>query len=304
MISEIPEFRSDDRNLYGIDSEFIRNKLLQSEENPNIVRLSRGEGRRQLLEVIGDSMLLFDWGAKSNHSFRYPSNMRDLLDPGHISMEQLINLINLLSTTIEKHRRKIGSPVKGNIDFEVFQRLIESASENELIIIKEFICFVLHTAGNVPGFNVVTPWISTSCSDMRYNTARFFGQRNKKYAILDYWVAKSENGISYRRTSEIIDVLSRFGIEWYPDNHHEVMVKYALFPHQLIGYYLYEDSRIQYYYVNPHYLTKWKLDTNFQIGDYLNIPQEHVDFPVGDHNPYQIIYEKSGYHIGVFKKRT
>ena len=193
---------------------------------------------------------------------------------------------------------------------------IENAIDNEdnyqnLIIIKEFLCYSLHTSG-YSKYKDISPWVSTSEGDNRYCYARTFmspknleniNRRNtKRGIILDYWVDKREDGHAYRSTNHIIRKLHEIGIPWYRNKYNEVMVKYALYPHQLVGYYYFEDNELKYYVVNHHYVDMWKENLQFNIGDYIYIEQDNVDFPAD--NPYKVIYSKYefGRYTSIYNK--
>ncbi|HBH3576013.1 hypothetical protein [Clostridioides difficile] len=193
---------------------------------------------------------------------------------------------------------------------------IENAIDNEdnyqnLIIIKEFLCYSLHISG-YSKYKDISPWVSTSEGYNRYFYARKFmssknseninRQNTKRGIILDYWVDKCEDGHAYRSTNHIVRKLREIGIPWYRNKYNEVMVKYALYPHQLVGYYYFEDNELKHYVVNHHYVDMWKENPQFNIGDYVYIDQGNVDFPAD--NPYKVVYSKYdfGRYISIHNK--
>jgi hypothetical protein len=83
------------------------------------------------------------------------------------------------------------------------ESIIITKANDDLLFIKEFILFLLHTMGNDKFFNNGTPWISTSYGKRRFKIAWCFATHNlnnrKKpnippYIILDYWTAKGTEG--------------------------------------------------------------------------------------------------------------
>ncbi|WP_092926442.1 hypothetical protein [Romboutsia hominis] len=115
-------------------------------------------------------------------------------------------------------------------------------------------------------------------------------------------VDKFEEGHAYRSTNHIICKLHQIGIPWYRNKYNEIMVKYALYPHQLVGYYYFEDNELKHYVVNHHYVDMWKENQQFKIGDYVYIDQGNVDFPAD--NPYKVIYSKYdfGRYTSIYNK--
>lgn len=301
LIRTIPQFKSNNDELCGLSPDFLKNQLLISEERQDIIRLARGEGRKTFIKIIADPDLIFDWGVKSNHSLQMQDQMRDFLEPGQVSIDLLYEHIAKLEEVIVLHKER--SPyVKGKIRIDELKVAVKTAkTQEDLVLLKEFICFFLHTAGNVKGFTYITPWISTSKGSWRYDTACFFGRRNKRYVIWDYWVPVEEHGQTYHRTADIIEQLKKLGITWYRDIHKEIMVKFAFFPHRIVGYYYLENNQLQYYFFNHHYLQRWAEVVTFRIGDYIYIPQDHVNFPAV--NPYNLIYTYDGEQIGTFARR-
>lgn len=69
LINAIPFLKSQNSDLLGLSSEFLKSKLLLSEENSDIIRLSRGEGKKFVLDsIINFPNIIFDWGEKSMQS--------------------------------------------------------------------------------------------------------------------------------------------------------------------------------------------------------------------------------------------
>lgn len=186
-----------------------------------------------------------------------------------------------------------------------------SDSQTDILLIKDWICAVLHTAGTAD-FKNISPWVSATAGDERYKTAYFFGmgyfpfsrrnaQINKRFVIFDTWVNKNEEHHIYERTQYLIDSFRRLGLPWYNDKHHEIMLKYAIYPHRLIGYYYFENDNLLYYKVNPHYFEYINDDAHFAIGDDISIDQSSVIFPAD--NPYNVIYSRSGMSFDVYDRR-
>ena len=186
-------------------------------------------------------------------------------------------------------------------------------SEDQLLLIKDWICCMLHTAGDRE-FKNISPWVSASQGETRYKVAYLFGQGrknstknhcrkivNKRFVILDTWVGVGEEHDTFETTEYLIRSLRDLHLPWYEDTYHEIMLKYAIYPHRLIGYYYFENDELQYYFLNPHYYEKWKENREFQIGDYIYINQESVSFPAN--NPYRIIYSRIGNRFEIFDKR-
>ncbi|MBU3157547.1 hypothetical protein LL037_16530 [Clostridium estertheticum] len=320
LINSIPHFKSQSSDLLGLDEDFLKKQLLLSEKNKNIMKLSRGEGRINILNsVIRLPNILFDWGEKSMHSFFQESECRDFLEPDVVNKEMLFRLLDLYGKDLKYHYNKNLKNYAPSESPESIANIISNAikkidSHNDLLIIKEWICYALHTAGNQV-FKEISPWVSTSMGGDRYKSAYYFGAGNrryttsanmdaaaiKKFVILDYWVPIVDEKYEYRNSDYIGNKLRSMGIPWYPNRHNEVMVKYALFPHQLIGYYSFENGELKHYFINHHYLEEWKKSDNFKIGDSVYIDQEYVNF--SSNSPYRVIYSKVGRNFSTAGKR-
>ncbi|MEY8762482.1 MULTISPECIES: hypothetical protein [Clostridium] len=320
LIYAIPYFKCQGSNIPEIGKEFLQEQLLLSEENHDLVKLARGEGRKSILDSIIDKPdIIFDWGEKSIHAFLENSKVRDFLEPNVVNKEMLLSFVNLYKEELAKHCnryfKKRNPYVNSDEVIDKIRKAIKSIdSYNELIIIKDWLCYALHTAGN-KDFRAISPWVSTSMGDKRYKTAYLYGSGNysifkpnnknysfnKRFVVLDYWVPVNEEGLTYRNADYVGNKLRNMGIPWHFNRHNEVMVKYGLLPHQLIGYYYFENDQLKYYFINHHYLDEWKENSNFKIGDNVYIDQTNVDFP--SNNPYRVIYLKHGRSFSIFGRR-
>lgn len=314
MVSKIPKFITIDGEIKDLSNKFLKEKLLSSEKNENIYRVSRGDSRSRIMSLVGDFDTFFNWGLKSNHSFLDDSIFREFLEPGNVDKNIMLELLNSkINRYLAHHLIRYPEDVKGDrirfID-QIKESIIITKANDDLLFIKEFILFLLHTMGNDKFFNNVTPWISTSYGKRRFKVAWRFATHkitNRKktnippYIILDYWTAKVNEGYTFIKTSEIRKKLKMLGIEWHRDRNSEIMLKFCMFPHQLVGYYYFENGDLAHYCFNPHYINRWIEDDTFKIGDNLYINQEEVDFPAN--NPYKIIYLSENNTISTFNTR-
>lgn len=77
-------------------------------------------------------------------------------------------------------------------------------------------------------------------------------------------------------------------MNWFKDRDKEVLIKYAMFPHQIVGYYYFENDKLIHYKVNPFYVDKWREDPDFKIGDRIYISQDI--HKISDKLPFDSIY--------------
>ena len=305
MIKGIEVAKANGRELNANELILLKTKLLDAEQNSNIIRLARGEGRSGILDdIIENDEIIFDWGLKSQHAFHKQSEFRDFLEPNSMDVTQMKRIVNMFKEDISCRYKRNFKNVPyclNNVD-DVVRELFNiidnnSDSHSSLMIIKDWICTVLHTAG-ASDFKNISPWVSATAGNQRYKTAYFFGtghipfsrrttDMNKRFVIFDTWVNRYEEHNTYEKTKYLIDKFREIGLPWYPDKHHEIMLKYAIYPHCLIGYYYFENDNLLYYQVNPHYLKYMKAYTDFQIGDDIYIDQLRISFPAN--NPYRKI---------------
>lgn len=287
-------------------------------QSKHMIRLARGDGRTEILnQIVADDRVIFGWGLKGQHAFHEQSQLRDFLEPNQVDVDQLKRIIKLYEDNLTYHFRKTRSG-NGWINARhrnLVQKLYDSIDENEnsqenLLLIKDWLCTVLHTSGCID-FRNISPWVSASAGNDRYKTAYLFGKGKADYykgrktrhrfVIFDTWVLPCDEHCTFERTQFLIACFAKMGLPWYPDRHHEIMLKYAIYPQNLIGYYYFEDDMLLYYYLNPNYLSRMKSDPNFQIGDDVFIDQTDVGFPAN--NPYRIIYERRGSQFDVHERR-
>ncbi|MBR5157450.1 MAG: hypothetical protein IKW59_06760 [Clostridia bacterium] len=319
MIQGIEIAKAGERTLDADELTMLKNKLLTAERNPNIIRLARGEGRIGILnEIIADDNIIFNWGFKGQHAFHQQSEFRDFLEPGAADVSQMKRIVRIFKDDIKyrynkgfySHRERI------NTADDLIEKIYDIIDNNSnsvsmLLLIKDWLCTFLHTAG-AADFKNISPWVSTTSGEKRYETAYFFGMghipyskrragKNKRFVIFDTWVNNYEEHYTYERTEYLINTFKSLGLPWYPDIHHEFMLKYAIYPHRLIGYYYFENNEMLYYRINPHYLEYMNSEDDFQIGNEIYIDQSDVNFPTT--NPYRIIYSRIGNRFNVYDRR-
>ncbi|EIW15695.1 hypothetical protein SAMN04515679_0507 [Pelosinus fermentans] len=107
---------------------------------------------------------------------------------------------------------------------------------------------------------------------------------------------------AYYLTRNIISRLKSFSIDWYPDHNKEIMIRYGLFPQNIVGYYVYKDGKLCSYVINPYYLCKWRADSSFDIGDGVFIDQSEVNLKNSDGLFLRIYLADPNGQIGIFQE--
>ena len=318
LIRGISCVKTTGRELTRREIAVLKRKLRAAEENPAVIRLARGDGRPKILDqIVADDRVIFGWGLKSRHAFLERSPLRDFLEPNQMDAGQLKRILKLYEDDLPYHFRKAGFGAGWNSarHRSLVQRLYDSIDANQdtgenLLLIKDWLCAVLHTAGS-PAFHNLSPWVSVSAGSKRYKTAYLFGagkadsyrgeRTRRRFVIFDTWVSPGDEHRTFERTQFLIARFREIGLPWYADRHYEIMLKYAIYPQNLIGYYYFENDMPLHYYLNPHYWSRMESDPHFQIGDEVMIDQTDVGFPAD--NPYRIIYERRGGRFGVYERR-
>lgn len=304
LIQNIPKFEcSDGRNL-SFSNDFMREKLYNALMNRNIICLARGEGRSSVLnDIMFHPEILFDWGEKSVHAFLANKQERFSLfcDPDEVDKEVMIYFIRKYGTKLKEYYVKYKSFRCSKQEVNDFlERLIDDIDRGydrkKLLCIKEWLIYALHTMGEGE-FKNITPCVSCSYGDKRFDVAQSFGKGrygNKYYVVMDSWVYVGEEGVSYKRTEYVNEILGEYGLEWFSNKHNEIMVKYAIFPQQLVGYYFWDRGVLQKYVINKHYVDTWEDNPKFEIGEPIYFEQI-IDFE--KLGPYNTVY---GYNGGEF----
>ena len=135
----------------------------------------------------------------------------------------------------------------------------------KLLCIKDWLLYALHTM-HEKDFSKITPCISCSYGDRRFDVAYKFGKGycNNYFVVMDSWVKCREEGISYKRTDYVNEILKEYGI-------------------------------------NKHYVDAWKENSDFEIGEPIYFEQM-IDFE--KLGPYNTIYEYSGRSFSVAGRRN
>ncbi len=315
LIQSIECVKTTGRTLTSQEISLLKEKLYIAEENQSLIRLARGDGRASILDqIIADDRVIFGWGMKSQHAFHAQSELRDFLEPNQVDVEQMIRIVELYQDHLTyQFTKKLHANARWVDSVEHLRDAIYryQHSQERLLLMKDWICAVLHTSGCV-AFKSISPWVSASAGAGRYKTAYDFGTgvrghggrragASRRFVIFDTWVLAAEEHLTFERTQFLIEQFRAMGLPWYPDGHHEIMLKYAIYPQDLIGYYYFENDCLLYYYVNPHYLERMNSDVQFQIGDHVSIDQGDVEFPAD--NPYRIIYSRDGSQFDVYERR-
>jgi uncharacterized protein YqfB (UPF0267 family) len=309
-IKSIPEIGLYEDRKYKIlskhETNLIRKKLLESEENRSVVRVLRGEGRREIIEkYIYNSSVFFLYGLKSPHASVQASNLAELLGPTVNFNTQ--DMLNFLPTLIEelKGQHSRNSPINLSDDVEEkFRKFICESTDMQFV--RDFFVSVLHTSGRNRDFNVAKPWISCSYGASKFLVAEKFARcRNTvgDYVLIDYWITRNRKNLvpAYYLTRDIIYRLKSFSIDWYPDHNKEIMMRYGLFPQNIVGYYVYKDNILHSYVINPHYLYRWRDDNSFDIGDRVFIDQSDVKLENADGLFLRIYLADVNGQIGIFQ---
>lgn len=309
MIEKIPRFECSNHKQIRLSDDFLKQKMINAIHNKEIICLARGEGRHTALEdIVFHPEILFDWGEKSMHAFldNKDEKLRRFCDPDIIDRTLIIEYAYKFG---EGFRHKINRyqslRIDGNED-EKIDRIIEGirseTNEENLKLIRDLLIYALHTMGE-RDFAKFTSCISCSEGEQRFEVANRFGRggyNSKYYVIMDSWVRCEEEGRVFKSVNYINSVLEKYGLKWFPNQNNEIMLKYAIFPQRLVGYYLIDRGEIAKYVINNHYVEEWENNPDFEIGDEIYFDQV-IDFDkVG---PYNTIYEYNNHAFSVAGRR-
>lgn len=309
-IKSIPEIGFYENRTYirldKCEIDFIKGKLLKSEENQNIIRVLRGEGRTDIIEkYIHNSSIFFLYGLKSPHAIVEANELTKLLNPAvNLEKKEMLDFLPILIDELKRQHKK-DSPINLPDDLEdKFRRFI--CENTDIQFVRDFFVSILHTSGRNRDFNTAKPWISCTYGANKYEVAEKFARCRdtvNDYILIDYWVKRARKYIvpTYYLTRSIIYRLKSFSIDWYPDHNKEIMVRYGLFPQNIVGYYVYKNSKLDSYVINPHYLHKWRNNSSFNIGEDVFINQSEVKLENADGLYWRIYFVDQNGQIGIFE---
>lgn len=314
VITSIPQIGYYDDNqafisLSQAETDFVKRKLLGSEEKRGIVRILRGEGRRDIIDrYINNSSIFFMYGLKSQHAIFNSSSLTEILKPiTNLSQGDIIRLLPTLINELRRQHDNKRSPIYLSNDIE--DKLRRFVWENDdMQFVKDFFVSILHTSGGAREFGMVTPWLSCSYGARKFDTTRNFAkgkERTKDYVLIDYWTKRNQRKTpsTYYLTKDIIKRLRLFSIEWYPDYHNEIMIRYGMFPQNIVGYYVYKNDRIHSYVVNKHYLQLWRTHEAFDIGKNVFINQSDVRIENAEGLFWRIYCINENQQIEIFQEK-
>lgn len=297
MIDNIPRFESSDGQIGSLTETFLKQKLHNALTNPYIINLARGEGRSKVLnDIVFHPEILFDWGEKSMHAFLdgQSNTLIEFCDPNVVNKEMMIDYIYKYAQNLERminkhHALRVEGDVHEKIE-QLINTVVNETNDEKLLCLKEWLIYAFHTMG-VREFSKITPCISCSYGFERFRVAKRFGGyggRNRYYVIMDSWVNRIDEGITYKKTDYINCILGEYGLKWFSNHHSEIMLKYAIFPQQLVGYYFIDNGEITKYVINKHYIDEWNRNPNFEIGMTVYFDQ-NIDFNIL--GPYNTVYQ-------------
>lgn len=309
IIEQIPRFESSDGRQLNFQDAFIKEKLHGATHNQDIICLARGDGRSSILnDIVFHPEILFDWGEKSMHSFLSDKDerLRKFCDPNTIDKEIMIYYINVYKQGLDYYSRKYrmfdsNIEILNNFIEKLIHKVISEENEEKLVCLKEWLFYALHTMGD-KDFKKITPWLSCSFGISRFDTACNFGKhsRNSYYVVMDAWVRKSEEKSAYMKMDYVNEILKEYGLKWFDNRHNEIMLKYGIFPQQLVGYYFFDRGKLEKYVINRHYVDEWEQNKEFEIGMPIYFEQI-VDF--NKLGPYNTVYEYNGRGFSIAGRR-
>jgi hypothetical protein len=284
----------ENRKLVEVEYELgalIREKLFKAWTNgqkwshSKFIVAARGEGNRDYVDyIISDDV--FNWGIKSLHSTINNGFIQTLLGTNTHSVEFLEDLLNQIDESLMYYVNvKDRKGYKITISKENVDRIIDDLriqikdidSEEGIKDLKYELCLYLHLLNyyddDLYRYNKI--FISGQFGYYRHARAMRFAQgiagENGEYVILDYWIKKEEHLYTYMMATKFYDILKKYGVIWFNEGldylNYEILTKYVLLPHRLIGYQYFKDGIQRYYCINNHLLEEWKRNPNFEIGD-------------------------------------
>lgn len=308
-IQRIPRFECSDGSPLKYADSFYKNKLMKALDNPEIICLVRGEGRSRILnDIVFHPEILFDWGEKSLHAFltKTDERVRRFCDPGVVDKELLISYLRKYGERLKVYYRDYPYFRRTITDVDSFEeklidRINELRNEDELLCIKEWLLYAMHTMG-VKEFSRISTCISCSYGENKFDIARKFGagRTNNYFVVMDNWVYRQDEGKEYRKTDYVNEVLAKYGLSWFSNRNNEIMLKYGIFPQHLVGYYFYDRNTLVKYVLNKHYVEKWDEDPEFEVGNPIYFEQ-FIDFT--KLGPYNTVYEYNGRTFSVVGRR-
>lgn len=245
------------------ETYYLKQIILNLENNENVILCSRGDNEKNYSKFLSQNLYdLFVVGTKSKFHYQTPL---PLYYP--LKQNQKFNLDTLVEkcNNVLKSIQNCNPDVKG----EISPDLILWLKEQPTAVQDEFQFLLLSFLHNKDvkycgkkdfEFKPYSCFTSLSYGNQKYEIAKKYAlhENRRKGIIYIYILGKSWK--NYISAEEMNLCLKRYGVEWRKELDNEIMLMNGLYPHFLIGFFLFENKKCQRFLLNPWFLNQIKED--------------------------------------------
>ena len=246
------------------------------ERIPQVYLCARGDSKDSLVDhdlfFTRELSSLFIVGAKARSNINTPVDRNT-----HFETDSPCWSGDLASLIEQVNKEITNKPKAHHIEGTISEQFVDKLrylDKDSLERWKIFFLAFLHNNGVCREFKRHSPMLSVAYGAEKYRVARCFAlSRRPDGKGIVFLYALNAEWPYYIRTRDFTDELKRYGVKWYPDNNHEIMLINGMYPHFLLGVFEVTKRRTPRFIINP-WLYEILLNNGvFDYSEGLNIDQ-------------------------------
>lgn len=254
----------------------LRTTIEKLERLPQVYLCVRGDCFEEHHDsfIKQDLAKLFIVGQKAKYHLSSGRSIEYYRKPTGVSRNIEDEIKSLVQKCNEIIRNKPASHgIQGQIP-EEFLNFIISQSQTELEGWQIFFLSFLHNNGQPRNFKKYSPFISLTYGCDKLTTARRFALERSRYGKGIIFVYSLNSGWRYYiRAKDLTKQLKDYGVQWYKDIHHEILLINGMYPHFLIGLFEVSRKRTLKFILNPWIYEQFKHNFEFNYTEGVDINQ-------------------------------
>lgn len=285
LLSFDPDGSQSSYTLHVIDKpiiQMLKQTLRKLEKIPQVCLCARGDCfqtqelhenfiERDLAKLfIVGSKAKYHLGNNSERDIKYFEENTAADDDIKNELKSLIKQCN----EIVRSKSKSHSDIEGQISQECLDFIL-GQSQTNLKGWQIFFLSFLHNNGRPRDFKRSSPFLSLTYGYDKLRIARRFAlERCKHNRGIVFIYSLNSNWPYYFRAKDLTAQLEGYGVRWYKDIHHEILLINGMYPHFLIGILEVSRRRTLKFILNPWIYKQFKQGRDFNYTEGVDIDQE------------------------------
>lgn len=265
------------KELEKEEIDLLKNIIINLEKNQNVILCTRGQSKvdkeRHDTFINNELYDLFLVGNKAQYHIEEKIGLDPFLTTNkNILLDEIKTLLLLVNEELSRWN----SRYEGQVEGQFTDQLIDDLNDEEKSVVetwKLFLYSLLHNHGE----NIFKPYsffISLTHMDNKYKTAKYFAlntNENDVGLIFVYILDKKNN--NYIKSSELPKQLEKYGVKWFQDSDHEIMLINGLYPHNIIGFFEVEKENVKRFILNYWFYKQMKKDYAYDFSQGVYVDQ-------------------------------